>query len=171
MRWSYKTIHYELKKEGLLGNTFLDEVEVEESLNEFGHAGWELVSLIEVKDGLIGVLKQPLDQPITPNVLPNDNDQTKSDRTVDVVEDYTITAEDEYTTEDSDNSHFVTEDYEVVEEEELDSEYDLNRNDETYQIDEDSDQYDSYEDVYEAEEVEKETTVNKEREIGKIRIE
>ncbi len=61
MRWSYKTVHYELKKEGLLGNSFLDEVEVEESLNEFGHAGWELVSLIEVKDGLIGVLKQPLE--------------------------------------------------------------------------------------------------------------
>lgn len=64
MRWSYKTVYYELKKEGLLGSSFLDEGEVEESLNEYGHAGWELVSLIEVKDGLIGVLKQPLDSPI-----------------------------------------------------------------------------------------------------------
>lgn len=64
MRWSYKTVYYELKKEGLLGSSFLDEGEVEESLNEYGHAGWELVSLIEVKDGLIGVLKQPLDSPM-----------------------------------------------------------------------------------------------------------
>lgn len=60
MRWSYKTIHYELRKEGLLGSSFIDEAEIEESLNEFGHAGWELISLIEAKDGLIGVLKQPL---------------------------------------------------------------------------------------------------------------
>lgn len=62
MRWSYKTIHYELRKEGLLGSSFIDEAEIEESLNEFGHAGWELISLIEAKDGLIGVLKQPLDK-------------------------------------------------------------------------------------------------------------
>jgi len=62
MRWSYKTVHYELKKEGLLGSTFLDEAEIEESLNEFGHAGWELISLLEVKDGLIAVFKQSVDQ-------------------------------------------------------------------------------------------------------------
>ena len=61
MRWSYKTIHYELKKEGILGNAFLDEPEVELSLNQYGKAGWELVSLLETMDGLIAVFKQPLD--------------------------------------------------------------------------------------------------------------
>lgn len=60
MRWSYKTVHYELKKEGLLGSTFLDESEVEQSLNEYGKAGWELVSLLETMDGLVAVFKQPL---------------------------------------------------------------------------------------------------------------
>ncbi len=60
MRWSYKTVHYELKKEGLLGSTFLDESEVEQSLNEYGKAGWELVSILETQDGLIAVFKQPL---------------------------------------------------------------------------------------------------------------
>ena len=60
MRWSYKTIHYELKKEGLLGSTFLDESEVELSLNEYGKAGWELVSLLETMDGLVAIFKQPL---------------------------------------------------------------------------------------------------------------
>lgn len=60
MRWSYKTVHYELKKEGLLGNAFLDESEVEQSLNEYGKAGWELVSMLETMDGLIAVFKQPL---------------------------------------------------------------------------------------------------------------
>ncbi len=60
MRWSYKTVHYELKKEGLQGSTFLDESEVEQSLNEYGKAGWELVSILETMDGLVAVFKQPL---------------------------------------------------------------------------------------------------------------
>lgn len=60
MRWSYKTILYELKKEGLLGSAFLDESEIEQSLNEFGATGWELVSMLETRDGIIAVFKQPL---------------------------------------------------------------------------------------------------------------
>jgi hypothetical protein len=60
MRWSYKTILYELKKEGLLGSAFLDESEIEQSLNEFGTTGWELVSMLETRDGIIAVFKQPL---------------------------------------------------------------------------------------------------------------
>jgi len=60
MRWSYKTVHYELQKEGLLGNAFLDETELEKSLNEYGKAGWELVAILETLDGVIAVMKQPL---------------------------------------------------------------------------------------------------------------
>ncbi|MBW6521540.1 MAG: DUF4177 domain-containing protein [Desulfoarculaceae bacterium] len=60
MRWSYKSIQYGLKKEGLLGSSFLDEAEMEQSLNEFGQAGWELVSLFAMQDGLMAVFKQPL---------------------------------------------------------------------------------------------------------------
>jgi hypothetical protein len=60
MRWSYKTVHYELTKEGLLGSAFLDESAVELSLNEYGKAGWELVSMLETLDGLIAVFKQQL---------------------------------------------------------------------------------------------------------------
>jgi hypothetical protein len=60
MRWSYKTVTFELKKEGLLGGTFLDESEIEQSLNEFGAAGWELVSMLETRDGIIAIFKQPL---------------------------------------------------------------------------------------------------------------
>lgn len=65
MRWSYKTVRFGLKKEGLLGSAFLDESEIELSLNEFGKAGWELVSFMEVLDGLIGVFKQPFGQGLT----------------------------------------------------------------------------------------------------------
>ncbi len=53
-------MRYELKKEGLLGGAFLDESEMELSLNEYGKAGWELVSLLETVDGLVGIFKQPL---------------------------------------------------------------------------------------------------------------
>ncbi len=60
IRWSYKTVHYELKKEGILGGIFFDESEVEESLNEFGKAGWELVSIMEIHGGLIAIFKQPI---------------------------------------------------------------------------------------------------------------
>jgi len=59
MRWSYKTEHFSLKKDGLLGSSFLDEEEIELSLNEYGKSGWELVSFMEVNDGLIAVFKQP----------------------------------------------------------------------------------------------------------------
>lgn len=62
MRWSYKTVRFGLKKEGLLGSAFLDESEIEYALNEFGKSGWELVSFVEVQDGLVGVLKQPFGQ-------------------------------------------------------------------------------------------------------------
>ena len=63
MRWSYKIVHYDYKKEGLLGGTFLDEAEIEQSMNEFGQAGWELVSLLEVQDGMTATFKQPLEAP------------------------------------------------------------------------------------------------------------
>lgn len=60
MRWSYKTVHFELKKEGLLGSAFLDVAEIELVLNRYGQGGWELVSVVETGDGLVGILKQPI---------------------------------------------------------------------------------------------------------------
>lgn len=59
MRWSYKTVHFSLKKDGLLGSAFIDENEIEVTLNDYGKLGWELVSFMEVNDGLIAVFKQP----------------------------------------------------------------------------------------------------------------
>lgn len=59
-RWCYKTVHYELKKEGLLGSNFLDEAEIEESLNEYGRGGWELVSIMNIHAGIIAIFKQPM---------------------------------------------------------------------------------------------------------------
>jgi len=70
MRWGYKTIQYGLKKEGLLGSSFLDEAEVEQSLNEFGQAGWELISLFAMQDGLMAVFKQPLEIKVASSHIP-----------------------------------------------------------------------------------------------------
>lgn len=61
MRWSYKTVHFGLKKDGLLGGAFLDDTEIEETLNEYGQGGWELISMVDTRDGVIAVFKQPLD--------------------------------------------------------------------------------------------------------------
>ena len=79
MRWSYKTVHYELKKEGLLGSTFLDESEIELSFNEYGRAGWELMSILETMDGIIAVFKQPLSGDSSPlfQINPAENDHNK----------------------------------------------------------------------------------------------
>lgn len=60
MNWSYKTVHFELKKEGILGGAFLDETEIEEQLNDYGRSGWELISVIEVQSGVIAFFKQPI---------------------------------------------------------------------------------------------------------------
>ncbi len=70
MRWSYKTAHFSLKKEGLLGSAFLDEEEIEISLNELGKVGWELVSFMEVSDGVVAVFKQPVMQQVASVSLP-----------------------------------------------------------------------------------------------------
>jgi hypothetical protein len=69
MRWCYKTVHFDLKKEGFLGSVFLDEAEVEQSLNEYGQSGWELVSIVETQDGLIAFFKQPLEPVTKKNLL------------------------------------------------------------------------------------------------------
>ena len=73
MRWSYKTILYELKKEGILGSAFLDESEIELSLNQYGKAGWELVSMLETMDGVIAVFKQPLDLNTLSSTFPSES--------------------------------------------------------------------------------------------------
>ena len=103
MRWGYKTVHYQLKKEGFLGGTFLDEAEVEQSLNEYGRAGWELVSMMETQDGLIAVFKQPLDYQEAPLTVGQviDDDITLEDDTDDILSekdiiDEEIPEEDQY---------------------------------------------------------------------------
>ena len=117
MRWSYKTVHYELKKEGLLGSSFLDESEVESSLNEYGKSGWELVSILETMDGLIAVFKQPLSlstESFYPPIEKESEDQEEedvSDEEQFVVEPLSTTGNSTYNDE-----VVLVEDFDVVEE-------------------------------------------------------
>ena len=59
MRWQYRTIVFEFQKDGLLGDRFIDDEDVENTLNEQGREGWELVSATTVQDGLLTLLKRP----------------------------------------------------------------------------------------------------------------
>ncbi|GAB6193794.1 DUF4177 domain-containing protein [Desulfocastanea catecholica] len=122
MRWSYKTIHYALKKEGLLGSAFLDEPEIELSLNQYGKAGWELVSLLETMDGLIAVFKQPLDLDIR-TVSPPESPAERISRSPKVVEKRTPTLANRFDQRNDEASRdediaeaMLLDDFEIVEE-------------------------------------------------------
>ena len=58
IRWQYRTIVFEFQKDGLLGDRFVDDEEVEKTLNEQGRDGWELVSATMIQDGLLTLLKR-----------------------------------------------------------------------------------------------------------------
>jgi len=58
-RWQYRTVLFEFQRDGLLGDRFLDDEQVAEWLNRAGGEGWELVSVCDVKEGLLLILKRP----------------------------------------------------------------------------------------------------------------
>jgi len=58
MQFRYRTVLFEFQKDGLLGERFIDGDQVEEKLNRLGQAGWELISVANVRDGLFAVLKK-----------------------------------------------------------------------------------------------------------------
>ena len=117
MRWSYKTVHYELKKEGILGSSFLDESEMEISLNEYGKSGWELVSMLETMDGLIAVFKQPLSLN-TESLYPPIEKESEDLEADDVLNEEQFVVEPLSTADKStyDEEVVIVEDFDVVEE-------------------------------------------------------
>ena len=58
MYWQYRTILFEFQKDGLLGDKYVDDEEVEKILNEQGEQGWELVSVTAVQEGLLTFFKR-----------------------------------------------------------------------------------------------------------------
>ncbi len=59
-QWQYKTIFFEFHKDGLLGDKYIDDEQVEFVLNEEGAVGWELVTVTMVPEGMITFCKRPL---------------------------------------------------------------------------------------------------------------
>ena len=44
MLWQYRTILFEFTKDGLLGDKYVDDEEMENTLNQLGGQAWELVT-------------------------------------------------------------------------------------------------------------------------------
>jgi len=62
MQWQYRTILFEFTKDGLLGDKYVDDEEMEKTLNQMGGQGWELVDVTLLQDGVLAFLKQPVRQ-------------------------------------------------------------------------------------------------------------
>jgi hypothetical protein len=60
MLWQYRTNLFEFTKDGLLGDKYVDDEEMERTLNELGGQEWELVSVSLLQDGLLAFLKRPV---------------------------------------------------------------------------------------------------------------
>lgn len=63
MYWQYRTILFEFQKDGLLGDKYVDDEEMEKVLNEQGEQGWELVGVSTVQEGLLTFFKRVRQQP------------------------------------------------------------------------------------------------------------
>jgi hypothetical protein len=58
VKWQYRTILFEFQKDGLLGDKYIDDEDVESTLNEQGARGWELVNVALVQEGLLAFFKR-----------------------------------------------------------------------------------------------------------------
>ena len=71
--WQYQTILFEFQKDGLLGDKYIDDEEVENLLNEQGRIGWELVNVTTVQEGLLAFLKKEIQVSVKQEkVIPSD---------------------------------------------------------------------------------------------------
>lgn len=58
-QWQYRTLLFEFQKDGLLGDKYIDDEDVEAQLNEQGTRGWELVNVAMIQEGLLAFCKRP----------------------------------------------------------------------------------------------------------------
>lgn len=62
MLWQYQTVLFEFTKDGLLGDRYVDDEEMEKTLNKMGLQSWELVNVSLLQDGLLAILKRPVEE-------------------------------------------------------------------------------------------------------------
>ncbi|NOX81235.1 MAG: DUF4177 domain-containing protein [Deltaproteobacteria bacterium] len=67
VQWQYRTILFEFQKDSLLGDKYIDDEELETTLNEQGESGWELVAVTPVREGILSFFKR-MKQPAGPKV-------------------------------------------------------------------------------------------------------
>lgn len=72
LQWQYRTILFEFQKDGLLGDTFIDDEEIEKTLNEQGARGWELVNVTLIQEGLMAFCKRQVSQSISKTTRVNE---------------------------------------------------------------------------------------------------
>ncbi len=74
MLWQYRTILFEFTKNGLLGDKYVDDEDMEKTLNQLGRQSWELVDVSLLQDGVLAFLKRPseitVDNPRRENFRP-----------------------------------------------------------------------------------------------------
>ena len=58
--WQYQTMLFEFQKDGLLSDKYIDDEEIENTLNDQGKVGWELVNVTPVQEGLLAFLKKEI---------------------------------------------------------------------------------------------------------------
>jgi len=58
--WQYQTMLFEFQKDGLLSDKYIDDEEIENTLNDQGKLGWELVNVTPVQEGLLAFLKKEI---------------------------------------------------------------------------------------------------------------
>ncbi|NIA04903.1 MAG: DUF4177 domain-containing protein [Proteobacteria bacterium] len=58
VHWQYRTILFEFQKDSLLGDKYIDDEELETTLNEQGESGWELVAVTPVREGILSFFKR-----------------------------------------------------------------------------------------------------------------
>lgn len=66
MLWQYRTVLFEFTKDGLLGDRYVDDEEMEKTLNELGRQSWELVNVSLLQDGLLAFLKRAIEEETAP---------------------------------------------------------------------------------------------------------
>ncbi len=93
MRWQYRTVVFEFQKDGLLGDRFIDDEEVEKTLNEQGRAGWELVSATMVQEGLLTLFKRPDRHAGIAAAVENSEQDVEADLEIQVSEEEAFSAE------------------------------------------------------------------------------
>lgn len=70
MLWQYRTVLFEFTKDGILGDRYVDDEEMEKTLNELGRQSWELVNVSLLQDGLLAFLKRVVEEEGKPLAAP-----------------------------------------------------------------------------------------------------